>query len=621
MRFAFRRSALFAAASLIALGVAAPSLAQEAPQTPPVQDVPAPAPEPDAEPTPEPDIEAPTDEETAEPEVAPIPAVWAPIPTDANQESAYGLYLAGRNALVSGESAAGAAYLARVEALTPEQPRVREQAFTAALLAGDLDVAARIAPEGEGVAPVIVQAGRLVAAVQTFVHGDARRANVMLKAAPIGEPHARAGLYVQPWIAAAARDWDRALALPPTDLDPISTLVARANRARLLELRRRYDEADAEWRDLTSHALASRLFRVPYGEFLERRGKRDQALVQYEAAITAGSSDRTTLSAHARVLAKGRPPAAPTLRQGAALALKTAADQAIAQRALEFGVVYLRLALNLEPTDENRFLIGQTLQQADLEPAARAALAQVGRRDVELYAAARVQSALSFQKDDQPDQALAELRLAAEARPSAASIAYLLASQLVQMKRFDEALTLLNGPLLATPDQGFEVSFLRGAAYEALDRKPEAEAELWAALQKQPNNPTVLNYLGYLWVDSGVRVEQGAEMIARAFAADPNDGNIQDSLGWAQYRQGQFEAAVDTLERAVAKEPANAEINDHLGDAYWAVGRQREAGFQWNRVLTLEVEAERKAEVEAKLRDKLGQAPTGDKGAGLGAAD
>lgn len=161
------------------------------------------------------------------------------------------------------------------------------------------------------------------------------------------------------------------------------------------------------------------------------------------------------------------------------------------------------------------------------------------------------------------------------------------------------------------------MNFLRGAAYEALNRKPEAEAELWAALQKQPNNPTVLNYLGYLWVDSGARVQEGAEMIARAFAADPSDGNIQDSLGWAQYRQGQFEAAVETLEQAVAKEPANAEINDHLGDAYWAVGRQREAGFQWNRVLTLEVEAERKAEVETKLRDKLGQAPTDDSGAGV----
>ena len=629
MRFAFRRSALFAAASLIALGAAAPSLAQE---TPPVEAAPQQA-EPTGEPViesepSEPDAATPADAGTQDPEIIiadapeapeqpPIPAVWAPIPTDAEGRSAYGYYLAGRNALTGGESEAGADYLARVEALTPEQPRIREQAFTASLLAGDLDVAARIAPEGEGVSPVIVQAGRLVAAVQTFVHGDARRANAMLKAAPIGEPHARAGLYVQPWIAAAAGDWDRALAPIPTDLDAISILVARANRARLLELRRRYDEADAEWRDLTSHALASRLFRLPYGEFLERRGQRDLALAQYDAAIAAGSTDRGTLSARTRVLAKGRPPAAPNYRQGAALALKTAADQIIAQRALEFGVVYLRLAQNLDPSDQTRLVIGQTLEQAGLESAARAALAQVGDRDPELFAAARVQRAISLEKDGQSDAALTELQRAAAARPQEPGVAYVLAGQLVQMKRYDEALTVLNGPLLNVADQGFEVNFLRGAAYEALDRKSEAEAELWAALQKQPNNATVLNYLGYLWVDSGARVEEGAEMIARAFAADPSDGNIQDSLGWSQYRRGQFEAAVETLEQAVAKEPANAEINDHLGDAYWAVGRQREAGFQWNRVLSLEVEAERKAEVEAKLRDKLGQEPTDESGAGV----
>ena len=629
MRFAFRRSALFAAASLIALGAATPSLAQE---TPPVDAAPV-AVEPDADPSPEPEATTPADAEGGDaegqdpeiiiadapetPAVPPIPAIWAPIPIDAEGRSAYGYYLAGRNALTSGEAEAGAVYLARVEALTPEQPRVREQAFTASLLAGDLDVAGRIAPEGEGVTPVIVQAGRLVSAVQTYVGGDARKANAMLKTAPIGEPHARAGLYVQAWIAAAAGDWDRALAPVPTDLDAISILVARANRARLLELRRRYDEADAEWRDLTSHALASRLFRLPYGEFLERRGQRDLALAQYDAAIAAGSTDRGTLSARTRVLAKGRPPAAPNYRQGAALALKTAADQIIAQRALEFGVVYLRLAQNLDPSDQTRLVIGQTLEQAGLESAARAALAQVGDRDPELFAAARVQRAISLEKDGQSDAALTELQRAAAARPQEPGVAYVLAGQLVQMKRYDEALTVLNGPLLNVADQGFEVNFLRGAAYEALDRKPEAEAELWAALQKQPNNATVLNYLGYLWVDSGARVEEGAEMIARAFAADPSDGNIQDSLGWSQYRRGQFEAAVETLEQAVAKEPANAEINDHLGDAYWAVGRQREAGFQWNRVLTLEVEAERKAEVEAKLRDKLGQEPTDESGAGV----
>lgn len=146
---------------------------------------------------------------------------------------------------------------------------------------------------------------------------------------------------------------------------------------------------------------------------------------------------------------------------------------------------------------------------------------------------------------------------------------------------------------------------MRGAAYEELGRIPEAEAELWAALQARPDDPTFLNYLGYLWVDSGTRVSEGAEMIARAHAADPEDGNIQDSLGWSQYRQGQYAVAVDTLEEAVAKEPANAEINDHLGDAYWQVGRQREAQFQWARVLTLDPDAERRSEVEKKIADGL----------------
>ncbi|WP_392354278.1 hypothetical protein V8F63_01155 [Brevundimonas sp. LF-1] len=94
--------------------------------------------------------------------------------------------------------------MARVYALTPEQPRVREQAFTAALLAGDLNEAGRIAPTDPDVSPVIVQAGRLVQAVQAYAGGDARRANALLIAAPVGEPHDRAGFYVQAWIAAAA---------------------------------------------------------------------------------------------------------------------------------------------------------------------------------------------------------------------------------------------------------------------------------------------------------------------------------------------------------------------------------------------------------------------------------
>ena len=98
-------------------------------------------------------------------------------------------------------------------------------------------------------------------------------------------------------------------------------------------------------------------------------------------------------------------------------------------------------------------------------------------------------------------------------------------------------------------------------------------------------------------------------MLARAHAAEPANGNIQDSLGWAQFRQGQYDIAVETLEGAVGKEPANAEIVDHLGDAYWQVGRRREAQWQWTRVLTLDPDAERRAEVEQKLAKGLSVAP------------
>lgn len=632
MRFVSSRPVLSLAASVLALTLAAPSSAQET--TPSVQveepvqdaakpadaaaDSAAPAEEPNGDPLPH-IIIADEPEAPEEPPVVPIPAEWAPIPLDAKNSSAYGLYLAARNALTSGESAVGADYLARVYALTPEQPRVREQAFTAALLAGDLNEAARMAPTDPDVSPVIVQAGRLVEAVQTYARGDAPSADARLKAAPVGEPHDRAGFYVQGWIAAAARDWDRALAMPPADFDPVSSLVARANRARLLEQRRRYDEADAEWRDLTSHAIAGALFRQPYGEFLERRGRRDDAMVQYDAAVTAGTADRRVMQGRERVLAKGRPPALPSLREGAAQALRTAADQMTAQRAHEFAAVYLRLAQNLSPSDNTQLLIGQTLIQGGIEPAGRAALAEVSEASPALYAAARIQMAMSLSKANRDEEALIELRRAADVQPDEGAVAYMLAGQLMQMERHQEALDLLNGPLLNTADQGYEIHFLRGAAYESLDRDTEAEAELWAALQMQPDNPTLLNYLGYLWVDTGARVQEGAAMIARAHAAEPKDGNIQDSLGWAQFRQGQYEAAVVNLEGAVDKEPANPEINDHLGDAYWAVGRQREAGFQWNRVLTLEVDDKRRAEVEGKLRDRLGQDPSGDKG--LGSAD
>ncbi|WP_438851891.1 tetratricopeptide repeat protein [Brevundimonas nasdae] len=602
------RSRLFAASlTVLALALAGQAVAQEMPASAPAVPV-------QAEPTQTEPVDpaaAPAEGDEPVPHIIiaettpPIPEVWAPIPTDAMGRSAYGLYLAGRLALMRGDGDIGSGLLARANELAPEQPRVREQAFTSALLTGDMDVAARLAPAAGSASAAFVEGGRLVRAVQDFVHGHPAAANAALEMQPIGSPHARAGLMVAPWIAAAAGDWTRALAPAPTAGDALTLSFARQNRAMLLERRRDYAEAEVELKTLSEIPSVGILFKRPYGEFLERRGRLDEAKAVYEAAAAGPNADFGALRALERMRNRGRAPALPTLREGAAEALTAAAAQAAAERGNEFAAVYLRLALNLNDSGSTRLQLAGVLDRAGLKAASRAVLSQVGPQDPALYAAARAQLALNLEDNSQPDEALAALRQAAAAAPEDPRITLILSSQLTQLKQYDEALSLLNGPLLNTADQGAQIHFLRGAVLEAMGRIPEAEAELWAALQQDGENANTLNYLGYLWVDKGLRVQEGAELIARAHALDPENGNIQDSLGWAQFKQGQFDTAVATLEEAVDKEPANAEINDHLGDAYWRVGREREARWLWSRVLTLDPDAERKAEVERKLEDGL----------------
>ena len=530
---------------------------------------------------------------------------FSDVPVDARGRSSYGLFLAGRNAMALGESSTGADYLAAAASAEPGQERLRDQAFTSALLAGDLDVAARLSPSGEGVSSTVSEAGRLVSAVRDFGDGDVGVANAMLAQQPIGFPHARAGLFVQPWIAAAAGDWERALAEPPAQADPLARLFANYHRALLLERRRDYDTAESILGDLANGAQTAPLFRTAYGEFLERRGRRDEALAVFDAAIEAGATDLTTRLARERADSRGRPVPQPTLIEGASLGLGAAAAAALAEENNEFAAVYLRLALGLDDSDQTRLLLGQTLEDAGLTNAAREAFVGVGSDEPLLYAAARQQLAWSYQEEDMDEEAVVHAREALNAAPDDPQAVYGLAGLLTAQERYQEALELLNGPALNTEDQNWQVRFTRGAVYESLGRFEEAEAELWAALQDQPDNAEVLNYLGYMWVDSGQRVHQGAEMIARAVAAEPDSGHIQDSLGWAQYRQGQYEAAVETLELAVSLEPGDPTINDHLGDAYWRVGRRREAGFQWSRALSLDPEPDLRAQVQAKLDSGL----------------
>jgi Flp pilus assembly protein TadD len=123
--------------------------------------------------------------------------------------------------------------------------------------------------------------------------------------------------------------------------------------------------------------------------------------------------------------------------------------------------------------------------------------------------------------------------------------------------------------------------YFRGITYERTDRWENAEADFKKALELYPEQPLVLNYLGYSWVDKGMNLSEALEMIRKAVELRPNDGYIVDSLGWAYYRLGRWNDAVTELERAVSLRPDDPVINDHLGDAYWKAGRTLEAQFQW----------------------------------------
>jgi Flp pilus assembly protein TadD len=156
--------------------------------------------------------------------------------------------------------------------------------------------------------------------------------------------------------------------------------------------------------------------------------------------------------------------------------------------------------------------------------------------------------------------------------------------------------------LLATPEQRhWPLFYQRGIAYERSKQWDKAEADFLKALELEADQPLVLNYLGYSWVEMGRNLDRAQAMIEKAVEQRPEDGYIVDSLGWVLYRLGNFPGAVEHLERAVELRPVDPVINDHFGDALWMVGRKTEAQFQWKRSLSFKPE-EKDAE---RIRQKL----------------
>ncbi|MEQ8652182.1 MAG: tetratricopeptide repeat protein [Kiloniellales bacterium] len=207
------------------------------------------------------------------------------------------------------------------------------------------------------------------------------------------------------------------------------------------------------------------------------------------------------------------------------------------------------------------------------------------------------------------DEALGAYRALAADRTESSEPLIRMGNLLRWERRFEESREAYDQAVLRSgePDaRDWLLYYFRGISNERSERWEQAEADFQQALALRPDQPQVLNYLGYSWVDRGENLDEALSMLKRAVELRPQDGYIVDSLGWALYKLGDFQGAVTQLERAVELEPGQAVINDHLGDAYWRVGRKREAIIQWQRTLSLGEDPDiEPAEVELKLVEGL----------------
>ncbi len=275
---------------------------------------------------------------------------------------------------------------------------------------------------------------------------------------------------------------------------------------------------------------------------------------------------------------------------------------------VSLGAFYLQTSLILRP--KSPFALSALANVYELTKRYAAAIDVYDRipKDTPLRKAIDIRKAYNLNSLDKVDEAQALLEAAAAADATDIKPLVTLGDIMRSRKRYEEAITQYARVIELTPEpeeRHWVYWYARGTSYERLKKWPQAEADLLKALELSPEQPLVLNYLGYSWIDQNRNLQRGLRMIEEAVKAKPGDGYIVDSLGWAHYRLGNFDLAVQHLERAVELRPEDPTLNDHLGDGYWRVGRHREARFQWAQALTLKPEPAEVGKIKKKLREGL----------------
>ena len=273
---------------------------------------------------------------------------------------------------------------------------------------------------------------------------------------------------------------------------------------------------------------------------------------------------------------------------------------------VSIGLLYLQMALYLKP--EQPFALAALANAYEATKQYEEAIAIYDRipAGTPLQGSIEIRKAFNLNSLDRVDEAKALLEKVAAEDPKDLKALDALGNIMRSRKRYAEAAEYYTRAIetIQKPERRhWTYYYSRGTCYERLKKWPQAEADLQKALQLYPDQPLVLNYLGYSWIDQNRNLKQGMALIEKAVSLKPDDGYIVDSLGWAHYRLGNYKEAVRFLERAVELRPEDPVLNDHLGDALWRVGREREARYQWEQSLTLQPEPEDADKIKKKLAE------------------
>lgn len=541
-------------------------------------------------------------------------------PGAAKTQSRLGSFLAGRHAQSSGDTTFAADYYLKALAADPDNAALRKRAMGLCVAAGRYDEAFKLAETTIRSEPK-QELARTLLALRAVSASDFAGAAAQLGKGEAGDNGWLIAPLMGAWVEVGRGNVDAGLKkLEKINKGGALSPFVLYHQALINDFAGRTAAAEAAYAKLTERTLerSARLTEARV-RFLARTGKTKEANAAVDAYLI-GNPDSPAINRLKTEIAGGAKiePMATSAQAGISEMLLVTASTLNREQAGEAVEIYLRLALYLRPNLDIAWLaLADHFESEERFQEAIEAYQKVDRRSP-LGLEARIRSARALDDLGKTDEALSALNEIAAQDPAKPDARIAHADLLRSKERFDEAAASYSQAIAAlarTEPRHWGLFFARGIAYERAKQWPKAEADLLKALELNPNQPSVLNYLGYSWIDQGIKFDEGRRMIERAVQLRPNDGYFVDSLGWAFYRMGDFQAAVEQLERAVELKSDDPIINDHLGDAYWQVGRRNEAKFQWQRALSFKPEADAIPVIERKLErgleapDKFGAAP------------